>query len=144
MTPRAATTAGNTRVSLTGVFPTTVPVYVWFGTAGIAEGRSADGATVVVDTPAVLPVSSPTVVDVVVKFRTSRSFELTLGDAFTFTTGADPTTPTTVPAAEGSTGGGSGDSGSGGSTPPAASSPPVSTVPGSPSPTAPVTPGTSP
>ena len=52
MTPRAATTAGNTRVSLTGVFPTMVPVHVWFGTAGIAEGRSTDGATVVVDTPA--------------------------------------------------------------------------------------------
>ena len=144
MTPRAATTAGNTKVVLTGVFPTAVPIYVWFGTAGIAGGRSADGTTLRVDTPAVLPVSSPTVVDVVVKFRTTRSFELTLGDAFTFTTGADPTTPTTVPGPGGSSGEGSGDSGVGGSTPPVTTSPPVSTVPSLPLPTAPATPGAPP
>ena len=44
--PRAGSTAGGERITLQGHFPTTVPVYVWFGTLAIALGTSTTGTSI--------------------------------------------------------------------------------------------------
>ena len=90
MSPRVASTSGGTVVTLTGRFPTTVPVAVWFGDLGTVDAVST-GNTLTVRTPAVLRAG---VTDVVVKFRTTANNTLTLTAAFTFVA---PTPPTTTP-----------------------------------------------
>ena len=132
---------------LNGVFPTAVPVFVWFGDLAIQTATS-NGTTLLVDSPAVPFISRQTVVDVVVKFSTSQTHELTLVDAFTFTVGNIVTAPTTT-VGGGSGGGGSGGSGgsTGGSTPtmtttPTAPGTPTTTVPASPPGTPTLTPPT--
>ena len=81
MTPRLGRHTGYENVTITGVFPTNVPVYVWFGTQGISTAHFNNGTDLIVATPAV---SAPTVTDVIVKFSTDRSYEMTLAEAFTF------------------------------------------------------------
>jgi hypothetical protein len=71
---------GGTPVTLTGVFPTHVPLFVWFGTI-VVETRSEDGVTVVAVAPAT---RGSRTVDVAVKFTTSRAYSLTLEQAFVF------------------------------------------------------------
>lgn len=75
-----ADVGGSTPVTLTGVFPTHVPLFVWFGTI-VVETRSADGSTVVVLAPAV---RGSRTADVAVKFTTSQAYSLTLEQAFGF------------------------------------------------------------
>ena len=79
MTPRWATTAGGEVISLSGRFPTTVPVYVWFGDA-VVQAEST-GSTLAVRAPAV---AATGVVDVSVKFRTTSDQTMTLAQAFTY------------------------------------------------------------
>jgi hypothetical protein len=93
MTPRLGDIAGNEVVSITGAFPTQVPVYVWWGDKGTTEAHSNDGTVLAVRTPSV---QSSGVVDVIVKFLTSESHELTLQEAFTFHDGDSNVTPPTT------------------------------------------------
>jgi subtilisin family serine protease len=95
MSPRLATIDGGTTVVLNGVFPTTVPVYLWFGDLGIVQAVST-GSTLTALTPAV---AAPAITDVSVRFRTGTSYTLTLADAFTFIAGSTSTTTTTTTAA---------------------------------------------
>ena len=92
MTPRIASNAGGVALTLSGAFPTNVPVYVWFGTLS-AVIASSDGATLTLTSPTVTFSGS---VDVSVRFTSSTSVTMTLTNAFTFNT---PTPSTTVPAA---------------------------------------------
>lgn len=122
---------------LNGVFPTAVPVFVWFGDLAIQTATS-NGTTLLVDSPAVPFISRQTVVDVVVKFSTSQTHELTLVDAFTFTVGNIVTAPTTTVGGGSGGGGGGGSGGSaGGSTPTMTTTP---TAPGTPTTTVPASP----
>jgi hypothetical protein len=123
MDPRVGPVAGGTTIVLSGRFPTTVPIYVWFGDA-IVEARSS-GSSISVVSPAV---ASPGVVDVSVRFRTTTNHTLTLTAAYTY---AAPTP-----------GGGGGGGGSTATTPPPTTpattpvtnpaSPPVTTAPSNP------------
>jgi hypothetical protein len=123
MDPRVGPVAGGTTIVLSGRFPTTVPIYVWFGDA-IVEAPS-NGSSISVVSP---PVASPGVVDVSVKFRTTTNHTLTLAAAYTYV----------VP----SSGGGSGGSGGGGSTAPTTpATTPVTNPASSPVTTAPSNPG---
>lgn len=80
MTPRGAGVNTGRRAISTGVLPSQVPVYVWFGDLAIVRGvMTADG--LVVDIPMGV---SPGLVDTHVRFRTDRDHNLTLTDAFTF------------------------------------------------------------
>lgn len=98
MSPRDATVSSGGRAVITGVLPTNIRVYAWFGDLAIVLGTV---------TPAGLEVMIPTVnepgrVDVHVRFRTDEDYMLTLVDAFTFhpdgTTPPDgPPPPTTSP-----------------------------------------------
>ena len=94
MSPRIATTAGGTPLEIVGRFPTNVPVYVWFGDLAVVEADNV-GSRLTLASPAVASVG---VVDIVVRFTTSRSHVLTLDDAFTFvrpaTAPPNPVTPT--------------------------------------------------
>jgi len=94
MSPRLATIDGGTAVVLNGVFPTTVPVYLWFGDLGIVQAVST-GSTLTALTPAV---AAPAITDVSVRFRTGTSYTLTLADAFTFIARSTSTTTTTTTA----------------------------------------------
>jgi hypothetical protein len=94
MSPRLATIDGGTTVVLNGVFPTTVPVYLWFGDLGIVQAVST-GSTLTALTPAV---AAPAITDVSVRFRTGTSYTLTLADAFTFIARSTSTTTTTTTA----------------------------------------------
>jgi serine protease len=71
---------GGIPVMLTGVFPTQVPLFVWFGTI-VVETRSADGSTAVVLAPTA---SGSRTADVAVKFTTTRAYHLTLEQEFGF------------------------------------------------------------
>lgn len=98
MSPRYATLDGTTIVTITGAFPPTIPVYVWFGDKGIVEAASADGETLVIASPEVL---TPGITDVSVRFTLDRAYRLTLSRAFTF--GTSPGGATTTTAAGGTT-----------------------------------------
>jgi serine protease len=78
--PGSGGVGGGTPVTLTGVFPTHVPLFVWFGTT-VVETRSEDGVTAVAVAPAT---RGSRTVDVAVKFTTSRAYSLTLEQAFIF------------------------------------------------------------
>lgn len=96
MAPRIAPICGGIDVSLDGRFPTTVPVYVWFGADGPVVPAEATSERLVVHVPAVL---SAKVVDVTVKFRTDQEFALTLERAFTYAdvpTGCSPAASSTT------------------------------------------------
>ncbi len=80
MTPRQAGTSGGTWLSITGQFPTSVPVYVWFGDKGIVQAVST-GSSLLLQSPSVASAGST---DVTIKFSTTRAFSLTLTNAFTF------------------------------------------------------------
>ncbi len=102
ISPRYATLDGTTVLTLSGAFPTTMPVYVWFGDRGIVEAESVDGTTLVLMSPAVL---STGVTDISVRFTLDRSYQVTLDNAFTFgtsppgsTTSVAGATTTTRPA----------------------------------------------
>lgn len=94
MSPRIATTVGGTSLEIVGRFPTNVPVYVWFGDLAVVEADNT-GSRLTLASPAVASVG---VVDVIVRFTTSRSHVLTLDEAFTFVRPAsappNPVTPT--------------------------------------------------
>ncbi|MEX0847683.1 MAG: S8 family serine peptidase, partial [Ilumatobacteraceae bacterium] len=108
MSPRLATIDGGTTVTLNGVFPTTVPVFVWFGELAIVQAVST-GSTLTVQTPAV---PTPAITDVSVRFRTNTTHTLTLADAFTFIDRSPSTnTTTTVVEATTTTSGGGGGGG---------------------------------
>jgi subtilisin family serine protease len=92
MSPRFASIDGGVPLTISGRFPTSVPVYVWFGTRSVVLA-SNDGTTLRLDSPRV---SSTGIVDVAVKFTTSRSYDLVLVDAFTFGAPSSPTTPVTT------------------------------------------------
>jgi hypothetical protein len=87
-----AEVAGGTPLVLYGNFPTNVPVYVWFGQLAIVQTVSS-GSQLTLGSPAV-PYGAIT--DVVVRFATSRAFELTLDGDFTFDGPSAPVTTTTV------------------------------------------------
>ncbi len=120
MDPRVGPISGGTTIVLAGRFPTTVPVYVWFGDA-IVQAQSS-GTSISVVSP---PVASPGAVDVSVKFRTTTNHTLTLVSAYTYV-------------APSSGGGGAGGGGSTATTTPATTpatnpvSPPATTVPSGP------------
>ena len=78
--PGSGGVGGGTPVTLTGVFPTHVPLFVWFGTI-VVETRSEDGVTAVAVAPAT---RGSRTVDVAVKFTTSRAYSLRLEQAFIF------------------------------------------------------------
>jgi serine protease len=93
MTPRAGSMAGGSTITMNGAFPTTVPVYVWFGATAVAPATvSGSGSSLTVTLPQALTAG---VVDVTVRFTTSQSYALVYSRAFTYT---DPSaaTPTTV------------------------------------------------
>ena len=93
MNPRAGSMAGGSTITINGAFPTTVPVYVWFGTTAVAPATvSGSGSSLTVTLPQALTAG---VVDVTVRFTTSQSYALVYSRAFTYT---DPSavTPTTV------------------------------------------------
>ena len=93
MTPRAGSMAGGSTITINGAFPTTVPVYVWFGATAVAPATvSGSGSSLTVTLPQALTAG---VVDVTVRFTTSQSYALVYSRAFTYT---DPSaaTPTTV------------------------------------------------
>ncbi len=92
MSPRWSSIDGGVALTITGRFPTSVPVYVWFGTRAVVLA-SSDGATLRLDAPRV---STTGVVDVAVKFTTSRSYDLVLADAFIFGAASTPTAPVTT------------------------------------------------
>ncbi|MCX6522116.1 MAG: S8 family serine peptidase [Actinobacteria bacterium] len=120
MDPRVGPVAGGTTIVLSGRFPTTVPIYVWFGDA-IVEAWS-NGSSISVVSPAV---ASPGVVDVSVKFRTTTNHTLTLTAAYTYAA--------STPGGGGGSGGGSTATTTPATTPvtnPA--SPPVTTAPSNP------------
>ena len=97
ITPRAGSTAGGTLVTIDGSFPTTVPVYVWFGDSWSTSVRAdASGTRITVATP---PVPFAGTRDVIIRFTADRAVELRLVDAFEFTDGTTsaPTTPTMTP-----------------------------------------------
>ena len=94
MSPRYATLDGDTGITITGVFPTTIPVYVWFGDKGIVQVTSANGTTLLLTSPVVQSVG---VTDVSVKFTLDTTYVLTLTNAFTF--GTAPASTTTLPQA---------------------------------------------
>jgi hypothetical protein len=136
MSPRLATTVGGTALEIVGRFPTNVPVYVWFGNLAVVEAHNT-GSRLTLASPAVATVG---VVDVVVRFTTSRSHVLTLAEAFTFvrpasappnpvspTPDAPGTTQPTPPPVPSTT------------LPPAAPPPPTSPLPPPPAPPAPTT-----
>jgi serine protease len=89
ISPSMGPIAGGSLITISGVFPTTVPIYVWFGTVAIVQTTST-GSTLVIRSPYV---PSPGVVDVDVRFRTSDAHVMTLASAFTF---YDPTVSTTT------------------------------------------------
>jgi hypothetical protein len=105
MSPRSATTAGGTAVTIDGVFPTGQPIYVWFGTMGIATALST-GDTLFLVTP---KVATQGVTDVIVKFTSDHLVAMTLTNAFTFQDpsgaggGPVPAPTTTAPGAGGGT-----------------------------------------
>jgi hypothetical protein len=93
MSPRAGSIAGGATITVNGAFPTSVPVYVWFGSTAVAPATvSGSGASLTVSLPQAL---TPGVVDVTVRFTTSQSYALVYTRAFTYT---DPSAvvPTTV------------------------------------------------
>jgi subtilisin family serine protease len=93
MSPRAGSTAGGATITVNGAFPTSVPVYVWFGSTAVAPATvSGSGSSLTVSLPQAL---TPGVVDVTVRFTTSQSYALVYTRAFTYT---DPSAvvPTTV------------------------------------------------
>ena len=108
MQPRLADLCGTTWLSIRGTFPTTVPVYVWFGERGPVVPAESDGSTLTLKSPAT---TAARVSDVIVRFTTDRTYSLTLADAFTFYdggrcgTGAPATTApaTSVPPNGGAT-----------------------------------------
>ena len=105
MDPRVGPVAGGTTIVLSGRFPTTVPIYVWFGDA-IVEARSS-GSSISVVSPAV---ASPGVVDVSVRFRTTTNHTLTLTAAYTYAAptpggGGGGTATSTGPGGNGGNGG---------------------------------------
>lgn len=80
-------------MTVTGVFPMDVPVYVWFGDLAIVRGVVTPyGVDVVVPS-----VPTPGRVDVHVKFRTYQDLSLTLPSAFTFTAGGAAGSPAPNP-----------------------------------------------
>lgn len=89
MSPRLATTLGGTPLEILGRFPTNVPVYVWFGDLAVVEADNT-GSRLTLLAP---PVARVGVVDIIVRFTTSRSHVLELVEAFTFV--APPTAPPT-------------------------------------------------
>ena len=125
ITPRSGSVSGGTSVTIDGVFPTSVPVYVWFGDSWSASVRAdASGSRITVVTPAV-PMAGTR--DVIIRFSTDRSFELRLVEAFQFTDGSIQVPATTLPG--GSVGGGG--SGGGAVTPPAPAPAPAPAPPSS-------------
>lgn len=78
--PDAAGVGGGAPVTLTGVFPTHVPLFVWFGTI-VVETRSEDGMTAKAVAPAARGFRTA---DVAVRFTTSRAYSLTLEQGFVF------------------------------------------------------------
>ncbi|MFN6120968.1 MAG: S8 family serine peptidase, partial [Actinomycetes bacterium] len=115
ISPRSGSTLGGAKVVIGGRFPTTVPVYVWFGDR-VVQAQST-GSTLVVASPAA-PAGT---VDVSVRFRTSSDHSLTMPGVFTFVapgggsgggSGAPatttPATPTTAPRGSGGSGGSGG------------------------------------
>jgi hypothetical protein len=94
MSPRAGSIAGGATITVNGAFPTSVPVYVWFGSTAVAPATvSGSGASLTVTLPQAL---TPGVVDVTVRFTTSQSYALVYSRAFTYT---DPSAvvPTIAP-----------------------------------------------
>jgi len=132
MNPRISSMCGGTSLTITGQFPTTVPVYVWFGTQGPVSEATVTESQLTVQAPAVL---NARIVDVSVRFTLARPYALTLTSALTYTTatcssGSGATT-TTVAAGGGGT--------------PATTTPPTTprtTSPATPGTTSPATPGT--
>ncbi|MFK7917628.1 MAG: S8 family serine peptidase [Ilumatobacter sp.] len=120
----------STVVTLTGVFPTRVPVYVWWEGYGAVEAHRNDGQQIEVRTPWV---ETPGIADVEVRFTVGKVFELASPATFTFL--LRDTDPVPPPATTPSAGG----PGSSNSTPPT-SAPTVTTPP--PGPTPPPTPQT--
>ena len=110
MSPRSAPTTGGTSLVLEGVFPTTVPIYVWFGSDGPVVRATSTGDRLYVTSPSV---DTTGVVDVSVRFSIGEAVNMTLADAFTFyesttspgTGWGGPTSPTTTqaPSSGGST-----------------------------------------
>ncbi len=104
MTPRTGPTAGGTAITISGAFPTSVPVYVWFGPSAVAPAVvSGSGSTLTLTSPQVLTAG---VVDITVRFTTSQSYALVYAKAYTYADGVivAPTTTiaggaTTLPAA---------------------------------------------
>lgn len=107
ISPRSGPLGGGTVVTIDGVFPASVPVYVWFGDGWSTAVRSATDAgtgtttRLTVTTPAA---TAAGVRDVIVRFATDRSVELRLVDAFAYVA-STPVVVTTPPT------GGSGGSG---------------------------------
>ena len=64
-----------------GVFPTTVPIYVWFGSNGPVIRATSTGDRLYVTSPSV---DTTGVVDVSVQFSVGEAVNMTLADAFTF------------------------------------------------------------
>ena len=103
MSPRSAPTTGGTSLVLEGVFPTTVPIYVWFGSNGPVVRATSTGDRLYVTSPSV---DTAGVVDVSVRFSVGEAVNMTLADAFTFyesttspgTGSGGPTSPTTTQA----------------------------------------------
>ena len=103
MSPRSAPTTGGTSLVLEGVFPTTVPIYVWFGSNGPVVRATSTGDRLYVTSPSV---DTTGVVDVSVRFSVGEAVNMTLADAFTFyesttspgTGSGGPTSPTTTQA----------------------------------------------
>lgn len=94
--PRSGSTTGGDRIRLQGHFPTTVPLYVWFGNLAIVQASSVDGTSIDVTVPAV---NSAGVVDLSVRFTTSTtSHALSLTAAFTYVAPSGSAPGTTVPA----------------------------------------------
>lgn len=136
----------STVVTLTGVFPTRVPVFVWWEGYGPVQAHRNDGTQLEVRSPWV---DTPGVADVEVRFTVGKVFELASPETFTFYR-RDPNAVapvTTSPGNGGSSSGGgtvtpppaSNDGGSGTSTPPTTTTttqPPATTPPATPEPPA--------
>ena len=106
ISPRISSMCGGTRVTITGTFPTSVGVYVWFGPSGPIAAATGSASSMSLDVPAVV---SARIVDVTVKFSTTSTYAMTLLNAFTYTdvpggcTSTVPATTTTSPSSGGAT-----------------------------------------
>ena len=106
ISPRISSMCGGTRATITGTFPTSVGVYVWFGPSGPIAAATGSASSMSLDVPAVV---SARIVDVTVKFSTTSTYAMTLVKAFTYTnvpggcTSTVPATTTTSPSSGGAT-----------------------------------------